>query len=99
MMGRIRTITTVLLLQVAVTAHALAAQPYKGDVKKVDTGAGKVTLTHGAIKKLDMEGGMTMTYRVADPAMLKGIAAGDKVTFDADKVDETYTVTKIEKAK
>ena len=42
---------------------------------------------------------MTMVFRAADPAMLKTVKAGDKVKFDADKVNGQLTVTKIEKAK
>ncbi len=35
----------------------------RGEVKKIDDGAGKITLKHGAIKKLDMdENGMTMVF-------------------------------------
>ena len=75
-----------------------AAQPYRAEVTKVDAGTGKVTLKHGAIPKLDMDA-MTMGYRVADPSMLKGLKAGDRVTFDAKGTDGDYTVTKIEKLK
>lgn len=81
------------------SAPILAAEPYKGEVKKVDKTAGKVTLTHGAIKKFDMEDGMTMVYRVKDPAMLSGLKAGDHVTFDTDKINGKFKITKMEKAK
>jgi Cu(I)/Ag(I) efflux system protein CusF len=43
--------------------------------------------------------GMTMVLRAADPAMPNAVKAGDKVKFDADKVNDQLTVTKIEKAK
>jgi len=56
-------------------------------------------LKHGPIKNLDMDEGMTMVFRAADPTMLKAVKAGDKVKFDADKVNGQLTVTKIEKAK
>ena len=46
-----------------------------------------------------MEDGMTMVFRVQDPAMLKQVKAGDKVKFDADRVNGQITVTKIEKSK
>ena len=42
---------------------------------------------------------MTMVFRVQDPAMLKAVKAGDKVKFDADRVNGQFTVTKIQKAK
>ena len=40
-----------------------------------------------------------MVYRVQDPAMLKAVKAGDKVKFDADRVNNQFTVTKIQKTK
>jgi len=42
---------------------------------------------------------MTMVFAVADPAMLKAVKSGDKVTFEADRVNGRITVTKIGKAK
>jgi Cu(I)/Ag(I) efflux system periplasmic protein CusF len=70
-----------------------------GTVRKIDQSAGKITLRHGPIKKLDMDDGMTMVFRVKDPAMLKQVKVGDKVKFDADKINGQFTVTRIEKAK
>jgi Cu(I)/Ag(I) efflux system periplasmic protein CusF len=70
-----------------------------GQVTKIDESTGKITLKHGPIKKLDMNEGMTMVFRVQDPAMLKQVKVGDKVKFDADRVNGQITVTKIEKAK
>jgi Cu(I)/Ag(I) efflux system periplasmic protein CusF len=70
-----------------------------GQVTKIDEAAGKITLRHGPIKKLDMNEGMTMVFRTQDPAMLKQVKVGDKVRFDADRVNGQITVTKIEKAK
>lgn len=94
------------LIVAAVIALALA-WPYTasaqalidGQVTKVDESAGKITLKHGPIKKFDMNDGMTMVFRAADPAMLKAVKAGDKVQFDADKVNGQFTVTKIQKVK
>ena len=70
-----------------------------GHVTKIDESAGKITLKHGPIKKLEMEDGMTMVFRVQDPAMLKQVKVGDKVKFDADRVNGQITVTKIDKSK
>ena len=70
-----------------------------GQVTKIDESAGKITLKHGPIKKLEMEDPMTMVFRVQDPAMLKQVKVGDKVKFDADRINGQFTVTKIEKAK
>ena len=91
-------IAIVTLLAAALTSGASLAQPASGQVKKVDEAAGKLTLDHGPIKKLDM-GAMTMIYRIKDPALLKGLKAGDKVRFDADKIDDQFVITSIRKAK
>lgn len=40
---------------------------------------------------------MTMVFRVADPAMLEKVNAGDKIEFEADRVNGAITVTKIGK--
>lgn len=78
--------TTALL---GVAAHA---QSVEGEVKRVDTESGKVTLKHGEIKNLDMPA-MQMSFRVADPAWLKTLQVGDKVRFDAAKVNGQFTIT------
>jgi Cu/Ag efflux protein CusF len=92
---------SVLVLSVGMLAKVTVAQApmVNGQVTKVDESAGKITLKHGPIKKLDMNEGMTMVFRVQDPAMLKQVKVGDKVRFDADRINGQYTVTKIEKAK
>jgi Cu(I)/Ag(I) efflux system periplasmic protein CusF len=68
----------------------------KGEVVKVDKPAGKITLKHAPIKNLDMDA-MTMVFRVADQAMLDKVKAGDKVEFEADRVNGAITITKIGK--
>jgi len=37
--------------------------------------------------------------RFGDAAMLKGVKAGDKIKFDADRVNGQITVTKLQKSK
>ncbi len=88
-------LSTVVLPQMSVAQSAMV----NGQVTKIDEAAGKITLKHGPIKKLEMEGGMTMVFRVQDPAMFKQVKVGDKVKFDADRVNGQLTVTKIEKSK
>ena len=78
-----------------VSAAALAAE---GEVMKVDADQGKITLKHGPIENVGMPG-MTMVFKAADPAMTSQVKAGDKVKFDADKIDGAITVTKIAKKK
>ncbi|KQO74826.1 MULTISPECIES: copper-binding protein [unclassified Methylobacterium] len=88
------------VLSMAFLAVAMPAwaQSVRGTVTKIDPAAGKVTLDHAAIPKLDM-GAMTMAYPVKDPAVLKGLKAGDKVDFDVVETGGAYTVTTIQKAK
>ena len=80
-------------------AVALAQELVNGQVTKIDQAASKITIRHGPIKKFDMEDGMTMVFRVKDPAMLKAVKVGDKVKFEADRINGQFTVTKIERAK
>lgn len=84
-------------LPAAATAQSQAAMA-DGQVTKIDPAQGKITLRHGPIKNLDMDS-MTMVFRVKDPAMLKQVKVGDKVKFEAERVDGQITVTRIEKAR
>jgi Cu/Ag efflux protein CusF len=93
----LRSLLAALLAAVLIVSPAVAdGDMVKGEVVKVDKAAGKVTLKHGPIKKLDMDS-MTMVFRVADPAMLDKMKAGDKIEFEADRVNGAITVTKIGK--
>lgn len=67
----------------------------EGEVRKIDKDAGKLTLKHGELKNLQMPG-MTMVFRVQDPAMLDTVKVGDKVNFVAEKVGGQITVVRIE---
>lgn len=96
----LRTVSAIsLTAALSLAAAAARDAPIKGEVRKIDEGAGKITLKHGPAKSLGMDEGMTMVYRVRDPAMLKQVKAGDKVTFEAVEGDGGYTVTKLQKAK
>ena len=97
MMRLIQAAGAVLAASLLVTAAA--AEDIKGEVKKIDESAGKITLKHGPAKSLGMDEDMTMVYRVKDPAMLKQVKVGDKVTFEAEKSDTGFAVTKIQKGK
>jgi len=100
-MRKITLVAASILVLAAVLPKVTVAQSpmINGQVTKIDESAGKITLRHGAIKKLDMNEGMTMVFRVQDPAMLKQVKVGDKVRFDADRVNGQITVTKIERVK
>lgn len=80
------------------TAFTAMAQSTAGEVRRIDKDQGRITLKHGEIANLDMPP-MQMVFRVKDRQVLDTLAVGDKVRFDADKVNGEYTVTRIEKAR
>lgn len=69
-----------------------------GEVKQVDKAAGKVTIKHGPLANLDMPG-MTMVFKVKDPAMLEKLKAGEQIHFVAERVNGALVVTQVEAAK
>ena len=69
----------------------------EGEVRRVDKDARKITIKHEPLQNLDMPA-MTMVFQVKEPAMLELVKAGDKIKFQAEKVEGAYTVTKIERA-
>ncbi|HML41629.1 MAG TPA: copper-binding protein [Hyphomicrobium zavarzinii] len=89
-------VITAVLSAFSTVALAQAA-PVDGQVTKIDEAQGKITLKHGPIKNLDMDG-MTMVFAIGDPALLKVVKVGDKVKFEADRVNGRLTVTKIQKS-
>lgn len=90
------TVATAMAAVSLATPLAFAQQAdASGQVRRVDPGAGKVTLKHDAIKALDLPA-MTLVYD-ADPALLTKIKAGDKVRFSAEHKDGKYVVTAISK--
>jgi len=83
---------------IVTTTSLVQAAPVDGQVTKIDTNLSKITLKHGPIKNLDMDE-MTMVFTVSDPAMLQTVKVGDKVKFEADRVEGKLTVVKLQKAK
>ena len=67
-------------------------------VRKADKEQAKITLKHGPMPNIEMPG-MTMVFRVKEPAMLDRVQTGDKVRFAADKLNGQITVTSIEVTK
>lgn len=65
----------------------------RGEVRAINKEKQRITLKHEAIKHLNMAG-MTMPFRVADPAMLDQVKVGDQVEFKA--VQEQGMTTLIE---
>ncbi|MBN8492131.1 MAG: copper-binding protein [Burkholderiales bacterium] len=75
-----------------------AADMSEGEVRKVDKGAGKITLKHGEIKSLDMPP-MTMVFGVKDPALLDQVKPGDKVLFKAVNEAGKFTISNLQVVK
>jgi Cu/Ag efflux protein CusF len=92
-----RLAATLLALSLAAPAFAQTAWS-EAEVRKVNPGTGKITLKHGEIKNLDMPP-MTMVFTAKDKSLLKGVKAGDRIRFAADKdAAGEYIVTAIEPA-
>jgi Cu(I)/Ag(I) efflux system protein CusF len=89
-------VSLIATLALSGAAFAQSLPTVSGTVEKVDTTQGKITIDHGPIKNLDMEA-MTMVFRAQDPALLKGVKAGDKVQFTADRLNGQISVTSIKK--
>lgn len=85
-------LTALALLSFAAGASELT----DAEVRKIDKDAGKVTLKHGEIKNLDMPP-MTMVFKVKEPAILDALKVGEKVRVAVEKIDGSYTVTKVER--
>jgi Cu/Ag efflux protein CusF len=93
-----------LVLSSAAIVHAQSAQSAvsaedamsSGEVRKIDKSAGKMTIKHGPLKNLGMDG-MTMVFRVTDPGMLDQVKVGDRIRFVAEQPNGQLTVTRLEK--
>ena len=85
------------LLLALLVAQATHAQPTEGEVRMIDKPQARLTLRHAEIKNLDMPA-MTMVFRVRDTRLLDTLAVGDKVRFEAEKLDGEFTLTRIVKA-
>lgn len=86
----------------ATQAEPVAGKPsanmVEGEVRKIDKDANKITLKHAEIPNLEMPG-MTMVFRVNDPAMLDVVKVGDRVRFRAQKTAGALVVTELQPSK
>ena len=99
-MNTSRLAAAIVALSIAMPSASFAQDAMiNGEVKKVDEAAKKITLKHGPIKRLGMDEGMTMVFRVQDPARLKQVKAGDNVQFVAARGNDGIAITKIQKSK
>ena len=82
-----------LLLAAACDGVEVQSGTGQGSVVAVDAAAGEVTLDHGEIPGL--MGAMKMSFPVADPRLLEGLAPGQAVEFDLEYRGGMYTVKAI----
>jgi len=77
-------------------ASSGAAAPAGADgvatVLRIDREAQRVRLRHGPIPKFEMPG-MTMLFRVADPALLDAVTVGETVGFRVEQRGQAFVVT------
>lgn len=67
------------------------------EIRKLYPGERKLLIRHGDMPQLGM-GPMTMVFAVKTASLLKGLKAGDKVRFTAERQGEAYVVTAIQAA-
>ncbi len=94
--------TSLLVAMTALTPLPSMAQSAvsmtRGEVRKVDKEAGKITIKHEEIKSLDMPP-MAMVFTVKDKSLLEKVQVGDKIKFTAISEDGKLLVTDIQTAK
>lgn len=80
--------------------HANGAMPMTaayhavGTVKKLDAAAGRVTIAHGPVPRLNWQA-MTMTFTVKDKKLLGDLGEGKKVDFDFIQKNDDYVITAV----
>ena len=94
-------VATILGLLIGPLPRSAIAQSemVNGQVTRIDESAGKITIRHGPMPKFELDEGHTMVFRALDPTILKQVKVGDKIKFEADRVNGQFTVTKIQNAK
>ena len=84
------------VLAAPVVAFAAGDGPLvDGEVKELRPN-GELTIKHGPLPNLDMPG-MTMVFKLSDPAMGEGLKVGDKIKMQVEDVDGKLTIMELEK--
>src|SRR5258708_25045641 len=78
--------TMTVLMAASVPLWAQDRPTISGEVLKVDTYSGKITIKHGPIENLGAASG-TDDFKVAEPMMLNALWKGEKFNFTADRAD------------
>jgi Cu/Ag efflux protein CusF len=66
-----------------------------GTIKKIDAAKGMVTMAHGPIASLKWPA-MTMSFKLKDAALAKGLKVGDAVDFELVQSGDNYVITHIQ---
>jgi Cu/Ag efflux protein CusF len=83
-------------LALGLSSTALAQAMAEGVVRRIDLDNNKITIRHGEVKALDMPP-MTMVFVARQPELLKKLAPGDNIVFEAFEANGQYSVGKIQK--
>ena len=83
-MKLVKTYGAILALLFSVSVMAGDGHEAEGVIKKIKSSDKKLTISHGPIKSLGMSG-MTMDFKVYDPAMLDEVKEGHMVSFVLEK--------------
>jgi Cu(I)/Ag(I) efflux system protein CusF len=67
-----------------------------GTVTAVDAAAGTISINHEPIAAINLPT-MNMQFTAENPAILQGIAVGDRVAFEIKSASETGIVTMVQK--
>ncbi|MBK3468593.1 efflux RND transporter periplasmic adaptor subunit [Pseudomonas sp. MF6776] len=76
---------------------AAASSFHEADGQIVEINDKEVTLAHGPFKTLGMPG-MTMTFPLANPTLMQGLKAGDKVRIAVSQTDDGLRVERLDKS-
>ncbi|MHC8351671.1 efflux RND transporter periplasmic adaptor subunit [Pseudomonas sp. RT4P38] len=76
---------------------AAASSFHEADGQIVEINDKEVTLAHGPFKTLGMPG-MTMTFPLANPALVQGHKTGDKVRIAVSQTDDGLRVERLDKS-
>jgi Cu(I)/Ag(I) efflux system periplasmic protein CusF len=78
----------------SMTKERSAQSPHRalGTVKSVDAKAGTAMIAHEPVQSLKWPA-MTMSFKVADPALLTRLGPGKKIEFDFEQRGRDYVIT------
>ena len=86
-----------LSLILGLSFSADASEWTKGEIRRIDVNANKVTIRHQEIKSLDMPE-MSMVFQVDNPAQLQNLSVNEKIEFVAEIRDKKYFAKEIRKS-